>query len=90
MIAEQLIFGLLGAALFGLGLRTALTPAPLIRRVLAINVAGGGVFLFMHLSKEPELPSPKKVERAGEEGAKKAAAEEPKKTQSLPIVTWSE
>ncbi len=45
MIAEQILYGLLGVALFGLGLRHAFAPAPLLRRVLAINIAGAGLFL---------------------------------------------
>ena len=45
MIYEQLLFGLLGTVLFGLGLYSAFTSRVLLRRILAINIAGGGLFL---------------------------------------------
>ena len=47
MITEQLIFGLAGVALFVLGLGMAFAQLALLRRVLAINVAGGGLFLLL-------------------------------------------
>jgi len=47
MFGEQLIYGLAGIALFSLGLRMAFSPVGLIRRVLAINVAGAGLFLVL-------------------------------------------
>ena len=45
ILTEHLIYGLLGIALFGLGLRSAFAPLPLLRRILAINIAGAGLFL---------------------------------------------
>ncbi len=47
MHADQLIYGLAGVALFSLGLRMAFSAFPLLRRVLAINVAGAGLFLLL-------------------------------------------
>ena len=47
MFTEQLMFGLAGVALFVLGLGMAFSQLALLRRVLAINVAGGGVFLLL-------------------------------------------
>ncbi len=47
MFAEQLLFGLSGIALFVLGLGMAFSQLALLRRVLAINLAGGGLFLLL-------------------------------------------
>ena len=47
MFTEQMIYGLAGIALFSLGLRMAFSPVALLRRVLAINVAGAGLFLLL-------------------------------------------
>ena len=47
MYAEQIIYGLAGIALFILGLRVAFSPLSLLRRVLAINIAGAGLFLLL-------------------------------------------
>lgn len=47
MITQQLIFGLAGVALFSLGLRMAFSPRALLRRILAINIAGAGLFLLL-------------------------------------------
>ena len=47
MLGEQVIYGLAGVALFGLGLRMAFLDLALLRRVLAINVAGAGLFLML-------------------------------------------
>lgn len=47
MLTGQLVYGLAGIALFCLGLRMAFSPAALLRRVLAINVAGAGLFLLL-------------------------------------------
>ena len=47
MLAEQMIYGLAGIALFSLGLRMAFSPVALLRRVLAINIAGAGLFLLL-------------------------------------------
>ncbi|CAN5718506.1 NADH-quinone oxidoreductase subunit K [soil metagenome] len=41
-----LIYGLCGAALVGLGLYGFVTHRHLLRRILAFNVAGSGVFLY--------------------------------------------
>jgi multicomponent Na+:H+ antiporter subunit C len=47
MFAEQMVYGLAGIALFSLGIGTAFFPVALLRRVLAINVAGAGLFLLL-------------------------------------------
>ncbi len=47
MHVEQMIYGLAGIALFSLGLRMAFSPIALLRRVLAINIAGAGLFLLL-------------------------------------------
>jgi multicomponent Na+:H+ antiporter subunit C len=46
VIASSTIFGLCGAALVGLGLYGFVTRRHLLRRVLAFNVIGSGIFLF--------------------------------------------
>lgn len=45
MIASATIFGLCGAALIGLGLYGFVTHVHLLRRLLAFNVIGSGIFL---------------------------------------------
>ncbi len=47
MVAEQMIYGLAGIALFSLGLRMVFSRVALLRRVLAINVAGAGLFMVL-------------------------------------------
>lgn len=47
MLTAQILYGLTGIALFALGLATALRKAVLLRQVLALNVAGAGVFLVL-------------------------------------------
>jgi multicomponent Na+:H+ antiporter subunit C len=47
MLAEHMIYGLGGIALFSLGLRMAFSSVELLRRVLAINIAGAGLFLLL-------------------------------------------
>lgn len=47
MLTEQLLYGLTGITLFSLGLRVAFAPVVLLRRVLAINIAGAGLFLLL-------------------------------------------
>lgn len=42
-----LIFGLTGLALFGLGLAALFTRPELLRRILALNISGSGIFLLM-------------------------------------------
>ena len=42
----QLIYGLAGALLFALGLRSALLRRSLLARVLAVNISGAGIFLM--------------------------------------------
>jgi multicomponent Na+:H+ antiporter subunit C len=45
MLSVPLIYGLAGILLFTLALRVALSRVAFLRRVLAINVAGAGIFL---------------------------------------------
>ena len=47
MHVEQMIYGLAGIALFSLGLRMVFSPIALLRRILAINIAGAGLFLLL-------------------------------------------
>jgi len=47
MLTTQVLYGLAGTGLLALGLRAALVQAPLLRRVLALNVMGAGVFLAL-------------------------------------------
>lgn len=47
MLMAQLVYGLTGCLFVALGLRTALLHASLLRRVLAINVMGAGVFMLL-------------------------------------------
>jgi multicomponent Na+:H+ antiporter subunit C len=47
MPAPELAYGLAGVALFALGLGTALRQGALLRRIMAVNVAGAGVFLLL-------------------------------------------
>lgn len=46
MIASATVFGLCGAVLIGLGLYGFITHAHLLRRLIAFNVIGSGVFLL--------------------------------------------
>jgi multicomponent Na+:H+ antiporter subunit C len=47
MLTAHVMYGLSGCLLVALGLRTALLHASLLRRVLAINVMGAGVFMML-------------------------------------------
>jgi len=47
MLTTQILYGLAGTGLLALGLHAALVQAPLLRRVLALNVMGAGVFLAL-------------------------------------------
>ena len=46
MILTQLIYGITGALLFAIGLRSALVRPSVLARILAINICGAGVFLL--------------------------------------------
>lgn len=50
MIASATVFGLCGAALIGLGLYGFVTHTHLLRRLIAFNVIGSGVFLLFGAS----------------------------------------
>lgn len=45
MMGSALVYALCGAALVGIGLYGAITQPHLMRRMLALNVAGSGLFL---------------------------------------------
>ncbi len=47
MLVEQLYYGLAGVFLFVLGAAYTFLPGQAIRRILAINVAGAGLFLLL-------------------------------------------
>ncbi|WP_210396811.1 NADH-quinone oxidoreductase subunit K [Motiliproteus sediminis] len=46
METTQLIYAVTGALIIGLGLSAALRDEPLLARIIAINIAGVGVFLL--------------------------------------------
>lgn len=50
MIPSATIFGLCGAALVGLGLYSFVIQAHLLRRLLAFNIIGSGIFLLFGAS----------------------------------------
>jgi len=47
VITTQLLYGLAGVALLSLGLRGALAAVSMLRRLLALNLMGSGVFLML-------------------------------------------
>jgi multicomponent Na+:H+ antiporter subunit C len=47
MLTAQVLYALTGCLVMALGLRTALLHASLLRRVVAINVMGTGVFMIL-------------------------------------------
>ena len=47
MLTAQVLYALTGCLIMALGLRTALLHASLLRRVVAINVMGTGVFMIL-------------------------------------------
>jgi multicomponent Na+:H+ antiporter subunit C len=60
MLNAQIIYGLTGILLFCLGLRMAFAPVSLLRRVLALNIAGAGLFMlfialaYLDLQRTPD------------------------------------
>jgi multicomponent Na+:H+ antiporter subunit C len=44
---EHLIYGITGIVLFALGIRALLLQSALLRRVLAVNIMGAGVFMVL-------------------------------------------
>jgi multicomponent Na+:H+ antiporter subunit C len=46
MIAQEQIYGIAGVLLFCLGLHGVITRAETMRKIMALNLAGAGVFLF--------------------------------------------
>jgi multicomponent Na+:H+ antiporter subunit C len=47
MLTAQIMYGLTGCLIVGLGLRRALLSTSLVHRILAINVMGSGVFMLL-------------------------------------------
>jgi multicomponent Na+:H+ antiporter subunit C len=47
MLTSQWLYALTGCVVMALGLRTALLHPSLLRRVLAINIMGSGVFMLL-------------------------------------------
>ena len=47
MLTAQVLYGVTGCLVAALGLRTALLTASLLRRVVAVNVMGAGVFMLL-------------------------------------------
>ena len=65
MISTQILYGLLGIGLFGLGLYRAFGSGPLLQRILAINIAGAGLFLqLIAISYKGPLAPPDPVPHA--------------------------
>lgn len=46
-MSADLLYGLTGLALFGLGLAALFTRPAMLRKILAINISGVGIFLLM-------------------------------------------
>ena len=59
MIEEALLYGLSGIVLAGLGLRAALLQPEVIRKILALNVMGVGIFLVLIATayRGPDAPA---------------------------------
>jgi len=59
-MSPQLIYPLIGAGLFSLGLYGLIVHSHLLRKILAINIMGSGVFLILvALAKRSgEMPDP--------------------------------
>jgi len=47
MLTAQWLYGLTGCLIVGIGLRNVLLGSSLLKRVLAINVMGAGVFMLL-------------------------------------------
>lgn len=47
MLSTQLMFGTTGIILFGLGLWVSFSVGELLRQILAINIAGAGLFMLL-------------------------------------------
>jgi multicomponent Na+:H+ antiporter subunit C len=47
MLTTQVLYGLTGCLIVGLGLRSALLQRSLLHRVIAVNIMGAGVFLML-------------------------------------------
>ena len=58
MLTAQWLYGLTGCLIVALGLRAALLQTSLLRRVVAVNVMGTGVFLVLIAVayRGPEMP----------------------------------
>ena len=59
MIGEALLYGLTGVVLAGLGLRATLLQPEVIRKILALNVMGVGIFLVLIATayRGPDAPA---------------------------------
>ena len=58
------LFGLTGAALVALGLYGLVTQPALLRKILAFNLLGGGVFLIFGVVARRGVPGPDPVPQA--------------------------
>jgi multicomponent Na+:H+ antiporter subunit C len=47
MIASATLYALAGAALFAIGIHALIVRAHLLRKIIALNITGSGVFLFL-------------------------------------------
>ena len=58
-MTPDLVFGLTGAALIAVGLHALIVRRHLLRKILAMNVVGNGVFLVLvALAKRSPVPDP--------------------------------
>jgi multicomponent Na+:H+ antiporter subunit C len=58
-VTPDLVFGLTGAALIAVGLHALIVRRHLLRKILALNVIGNGVFLsLVALAQRAGLPDP--------------------------------
>jgi len=58
-VTPDLVFGLTGAALIGIGLHALVVRRHLLRKILALNVTGNGVFLtLVALAQRAGVPDP--------------------------------
>lgn len=62
---SALLYAVVGAILFALGLYGVVAATPLLRKVLAFNIAGSGVFLFLVATADRvRVPFPDPVPQA--------------------------
>jgi multicomponent Na+:H+ antiporter subunit C len=64
-VTPFVLYGLTGVALFSMGVYGVVTAVGLVRKVMALNVAGSGVFLFLvAMAQRVAMPFPDPVPHA--------------------------